>query len=351
MSATLTPHPQDRHLDVTEHEFERRLAARGHEPDEIQALWRELAGDEEVPAGVELGLGPTIAVYVGIVLMVAALVSTLSLYWDTLDPWGVLALAVAALGTSLAVSELLRRRGHRQPAEVLEALAVGFVPLIVYAVSAAAGWWWWFDGDWEYLPNTATAMVIAGLVVAAALFVWRPTPLLLPLIGAGTALLAADLAEVVFGNDATARARFALVLPVGVAWVATGLRLDVDGRRRYAAWAHWVGLAIVSVSTIVLIPKNAAGFALVGVLGAIALFFSAFVRHWSYTIVGALGVLLSVRAGVTLFGSGAPLVLVALAAVLFVVGFRWSRWRDSVRAAVLARLPGRVRALLLRLAP
>jgi hypothetical protein len=349
---TVTAH-QDVHLEVTEQEFERRLVARGHAPDEIHVLWEELVGAEAAPTPrvAALGLGPTIAVYLGVVLMVAALVSLLALYWETLDPWGVLVLAAVSFAGSLVVSEVLRGRGYRQPAEVLETVAVGFVPLVVYAVAEAAGWWWWFDGDLEYLPNALTAMTIATLVVAGALLVLRPTPLLLPVIGAGTALLAVDLAEVVLGNDATESERFAFVLPVGIAWLVAGLRLDVEGERWTAAWVHWVGLLIAGVSTIVLIPKTVPGFALVGVVGAIALFSSAFVRHWSYTVVGALGVFIAVTGGVSMLGSGAPIALVALAVALFVVGFRWARWRESVRAAVLARLPTRARSFLARLAP
>ncbi len=43
--------------------------------------------------------------------------------------------------------------------------------------------------------------------------------------------------------------------------------------------------------------KTVPAFAVIGTLGAIVMFFSAFVRHWSFTIVGAIGVLVAVGGG------------------------------------------------------
>ena len=42
-------------------------------------------------------------------------------------------------------------------------------------------------------------------------------------------------------------------------------------------------------------------------LGAISLFFSAFVRHWSFTVVGAAGVLMATVASFGEFGRLAPI--------------------------------------------
>jgi hypothetical protein len=124
------------HLDLTPQEFERRLAAHGHDSDEIHRLWEELAAldREAVRPGLTLGLGPAIAVYLGLLLVVAACVSLLVVYWNDLGSWGVLALAVAYLTSSLVASEILRRRGIEEPADVLEAVSVGWVGLVTYAV-------------------------------------------------------------------------------------------------------------------------------------------------------------------------------------------------------------------------
>ena len=90
---------------------------------------------------------------------------------------------------------------------------------------------------------------------------------------------------------------------------------------------------------------------MIGVLGALAMFFSAFVRHWSFTLIGAIGVLIAVSAGMQRLGGLAPLGAALLGLVLIFVGLRWSRWREPIRKAVLARLPARARTFVQRLAP
>jgi hypothetical protein len=355
MSAFATPPVRDKsHIDVTSREFERRLAEYGHSPSEIHELWRELVEAEPVtPAGREgaLGLGPTIALYLGVLLMVAALVSLLGIYWETLNPWGVIPLGALYFVAFVVAGEAMRARQYAQPAEVLQTLAVGFVPLVTYGIEEAAGWWPESTDDPEYIWNGLTAMAVATVAVALVMLALRPTPFLLVPLGAGTALLAADLAEVVLGNDASARQCFAFVLPVGVAWIVGGLWLDVVRNRYFATWAHWVGLAITGVSLMVLMPKTVPGFAVIAALGAVAMFFSAFVRHWSFTVVGALGVLVAVWGGLDMLGGAAPIALVGLGIALIVVGLRWSRWREQLRDAVLGWLPETARTFVARLAP
>jgi len=355
MSPTLTVLPGGSpHIDVTFREFERRLAGYGHRPSEIHELWSELVGVEPEPAeGAErsLGLGPMIAVYLGVLFMVAAIGSLLALYWETLDPWGVLLVGVASFAACLVTSELLRRRLYGQPAAVLETVAVGFVPVVVYAIEKAAGYWPDSTEGLDYIFNAVTVMITVGVAVAIVLLLVRPVPLLLVPLAAGTAGLGADLAETIFGNQLSQRERFALLLPVGIAWIAVGLWLDVGRRRDYATWAHWAGLLIGGVSLMILVPKTAPGFAMIGTLGAIAMFFSAFVRHWSFTIVGAAGVLVAVTGGVQMLGNAAPIAAAALGLALVGVGLRWSRWRDAVRSAILERLPSGARRFVSRLAP
>jgi len=171
---------------------------------------------------------------------------------------------------------------------------------------------------------------------------------------AATALLAVDLAQVVFGarmDDLSGRQNVAFVLPFGIAWIATGLWLDLTQRRRFATWAHWCGLVMTSTAVFVLIPKTVPGFTLVAALGVIALFFSAFVRHWSFTVVGAFGVLTATTASMSELGGMAPLIIAIVGIALIFLGLRWSRWRVSIRAAVLAWMPAVARELVQRLAP
>jgi len=343
-------------LDLTPREFERRLAARGHSADEIRHLWDELATMEpDAPAPARLlGLGPVIAVYLGLLLVVAASVSLLVIYWNSLGPWGVLALAVLFLAGYLGASEILRRRDLLQPADVLEAAAVAWVGVATYAVQELVGVWPEGASDLGRIHVGLTTIAVVGLVAALLLFALRPDPLLLVPIAAATGLLAVDLAELVFGkgiDDLSPRQITAFVVPVGLAWIAFGLWLDVTRRRDYATWAHWVGLALTGIAVVAAVPKTVPGFAVIGILGALALFFSAFVRHWSFTVIGALGVLMATMSAMGLLGGIAPLVIAIVGIALIFVGLRWSRWRESIRTSVLARMPASARTFVTRLAP
>jgi hypothetical protein len=285
--------------------------------------------------------------------VVAASVAVLVVYWDELGGWGVLALALAYLAGYLAASESLRPRQLAEPADVLEAVAVAWVGVATYAVQEVAGVWP-AGADGDEIHAGITAIAFAAIAAAVALQAVRPDPLLVVPLGAATTVLAFDLAELVF--DATIdtlgeRERVAFVLPLGLAWIAAGLRLDVARRRDYAEWAHWCGLLMAGAAVVALIPKTVPGFTLLGILGAIALFFSAFVRHWSFTVLGALGVLMATVAALGELGRVAPAVMAVVGVALILVGLRWSRWRESIRTAVLARMPRGARELVERLAP
>jgi hypothetical protein len=351
---TVTESSSGLRLDVTRREFERRLAARGHDAHEIDRLWDALAVDREPPRGRVLGLGPVIAVYVGLLLISMACVSLLVIYWSDLGAWAILAFAVTYLTGYLVASEILRRRRLTQPADVLEAVAVGWAGLATYAVQELAGVWPDGASDSDEVHRGITVIAIVCLATAALLLALRPDALLLVPIAAATVVLAVDVSEVVFGrriDDLDERQLTVLVLPVGVAWIVTGLWLDATRRRGFATWAYWCGLLTTGVAVVSMIPKTVPGFALVGVLGAIALFFSAFVRHWSFTVVGALGLLMATTSAMGELGGFAPVVIALVGIALVVVGLRWSRWRESIRTATLTRMPLGARRLVQRLAP
>jgi hypothetical protein len=351
MAVTGSP-TREPHVDVTLAQFERRLAAHGHDPDEIERLWEELT--EPAPGTREarvLGLGPVIAVYLGLLLVLAASVSVLAIYWHELGAQGILALGVLFLAGSLAASELLRRRRLPQPADVLEAVAVGWVGLVTYAVERLVGLWPAGASDIGHIHVGITTLAVAGLAAALLLMAIRPDPLLIVPLALAVGVLAVDAAELVFGNDSSERLTAVFVLPVGLAWIACGLWLDVTRRRDYATWAHWAGLLTTGFAVIALVPKTVPGFAVIGVLGAISLFFSAFVRHGSFMVVGAAGVLIATTSALGLLGGIAPLLIAVVGLALVVVGLRWSSWRERIRATVLAHMPAAARSFVTRLAP
>ena len=181
-----------------------------------------------------LGFGPVIAVYLGLLLVLAASVSLLVIYWDSLGATGVLALAVVYLTGYLGAAEVLRRRGLTQPADVLEAVAVGWVGLATYAILELSGVWPEGASGLGRVHVGLTTIAVIGLAASLLLLALRPDPLLFVPMAAATGVLAVDLAEAVFGrgiDDLSSRQIGAFVLPVGMAWIAIGLWLDVTRRR------------------------------------------------------------------------------------------------------------------------
>ena len=365
---TTTETPIDRgacsHIDITPEEFERRLVAHGHDAAEVHHLWSELVAmepetpSEAAPQGTTserlLGFGPVIAVYLGLLLVVAASISLLVIYWDSLGATGVMALAVVYLAGSLGAAEVLRRRDLTQPADVLEAVAVGWVGLTTYAILELTSVWPEGASDLGRVHIGLTTIAVVGLAASVILLALRPDPLLFVPMAAATGVLAVDLAELTFGHgidDLSSRQIGAFVLPVGLAWIAVGLWLDVTRRRHYATWAHLVGLILTGIAVVAILPKTVPGFAIIGALGALALFFSAFVRHWSFTVIGALGVVMATMSAMGLLGGIAPLVIAVVGIGLIFVGLRWSRWRESIRTATLARMPRAARNFVTRLSP
>ncbi len=341
-----------RRLECTFGEFERRLA-RGRSEAEIRQLWSELTGSEppEPTRARILGLGPVIALYLGFLLITAACAASIGLYWDDLGAGGVLAVALALIGFYLAAAEVFRGRGLIWPAGALSTVAVGWAGLCAYATLELTGVWPEGASQIEHIHNGLTAITATVLVATLVLLRVRPTPLLFAPAALALGTLSVDLGEVIFSNDLGERGRAAFALPVGLAWVALGFVFDVARRRTEAGFAHGVGLLGAGGSVMVIVPMTVPGYALVGVIGATLLFISAFVRHLSFAVVGAVGVVVAVISSLGLLGRNAPPLMALAGILLIVVGIRWPRWRSGIRAATLARLPPSTQALLTRLAP
>jgi hypothetical protein len=317
----------------------------------VQRLWSELTAQAPAPVPRRLDIGPTIAVTLGSLLVVAAVAAFLGTNWERLDPWGVLATGIVMVVAALAASERLRRAGLDLPAGLLAAIGVGFTAAVYYGVAKASGLWPEGASDLDYLHAGVTGIWLVVLAAAAAAYVMRRYPLLLVPLGGATALLGADIAEVLFGNDASMRQRFAVILVVGVAWIAVGLWLDVRKRRATATWVHWVG-AVISVPALVsTLPATIPGWTVLGLIGALSLLFSAFVGHWSFAAAGAAAVLAALSGALSELGGLAPLIVAAVGLLFLVGGLRWTRWREPLRTATLAHLPPGIRSFVERLAP
>jgi hypothetical protein len=336
---------------MTEDEFRRLLTEAGHTPAEVERLWRELTTQTPARAGRRLDVGPTIAVTLGSLLVVAAVAAFLGTNWERLDPWGVLATGLVMVVAALGASERLRRGGLDLPAGLLAAIGVGFTAVVAYGVEEAAGIWPEGASDPDHIHRGITGLGLVLLVATLLVMVVRPHPLVLVPLGGATALLGADVAEVLFGNDASGRQRFVLVLVVGAAWIAAGLRLDVRKRRTTATWVHWVGVVICVPALTAVLPTTIPGWTALGLIGAVSLLFSAFVGHWSFAVAGAAAVLASLSGALSELGGLAPLIVAGAGLLFLIGGLRWTRWREPLRTATLAHLPSGIRSFVERLAP
>ena len=133
---------------------------------------------------------------------------------------------------------------------MLEAVAVAWVGLATYAVQDLAGLWPDGASDSGQIHSGLTTIAVVGIAAALVLLGSAPTrcsscrsppaphssPSTWPSSSSATKI-----------DDLSPRQTVSFLLPLGLAWIATGLWLDVTRRRSYATWAHWVGLVVTGI--------------------------------------------------------------------------------------------------------
>lgn len=187
--------------------------------------------------------------YLGGLTAIGAMTLFVTLGWERLGGWGLLATALAYAGAGVALTEYFLRRGNALiPAGLTAAFAVALTPLAVYGAQVALGAW--PEGrvyreyhtliDWRWL------MMELATLACGAVMLWRyRLPFLVMPLAVTLWYLSMDLTPFLYGDAAASwEQRQWVSLWVGLAMIA--LAVAVDLRRRpegdHAFWLHLFGV-------------------------------------------------------------------------------------------------------------
>lgn len=219
------------------------------------ATTAEMAASRDTPRFTWI----TIAYYLGALTVAFAFGWFLVDRWRDLGPTGILAVTSIYALLFVVTGEYLRRQGYRVAGALVTALAVGMVPLIVWAIQKNLGLW----PDAALRPSgpfdsvgmsgasrreTMNAVVIGLATVAAAVFAFRRLRFgfLLAPAAIALALLPRMLIELAIGETLGRNAEAWVFVATGAGLLAGAFAIDRrDGERAdFAYWPYLVGVVV-----------------------------------------------------------------------------------------------------------
>lgn len=290
--------------------------------------------------------------YGGGLLVLLAFGAFLGILWQDLSIGGRIATtALSLVFFATASSALLRTERTRLPGELLQLVAIGAVPPLLFALLDGAGWWpedpgygigvdrdaYEHDLAWARMALTAGA-----LAAAAAAFALSRSPFALAAALVATATLAIDASIQVD----TTRTEYvwdapqAVVLAVlGVAYIGAGVALRGRGRS-YSIWCYAGGIAALAagLGSQAFQYESATGWGLLWLTASLAvLAMSIILQERLFAIAGLAGVFVYLfRLVFEVFEDAlAPLAFVLLGLALVATGVLYQRYVEPY----LARKP------------
>jgi hypothetical protein len=274
--------------------------------------------------------GATRLMYLGGVVALAAVTVLIGEGWRSGGP------LLGAFGASLVmtalfgVAEVLHRRGWKLPAGLAATVAIGLVPLVVFAFTQALGYkassgFGEYHNFYAWISSQWTLMEIATIAVTGiALYRFRLPLLLLPAMVCSW-FFSMDAASLIFGHDVTNNERLSLYVVVAAAMLGGGFALDHLGHRGHATWLHLGGLLTIgsvacfagSFTWWALAALGVAGLS-VGVVTGRNMYF-VFGGIWTFSVAS--------RLAFDTFGGNIafPLTLLAGGAILVAAGMKLAR--------------------------
>lgn len=323
------------------------------EPAQADRLWAFLSQRLPEAPGFR---GTHVLYYLGGMVAIGAMTLFMTLSWERLGGWGLLAVSAgyAVLGI-VATNHLLYRRQLALPAGIAATFVLVLAPLAVYGLQEALGWrphhWAYRDYhywiDWNWLE-----MELATLAAGAVMLYRYRLPFLVMPVAVTLWYMSMDLVPFLSGKDNYDWELGKIVsLWFGLATTLLAFWVDVrSGRRKdFAFWLYlfgvmtfWCGLsamrsdselskflyccinlAMIGVGT-VLVRRV---FAVFGALGV-----AAYLEHLSYTVFRDS----------LLF----PVALSAIGFGIVWLGIIWQRHEQRVGLALRAHLPAPLRRML-----
>ena len=371
----MTPTPTPRTLTIARPDLEAAAAAGVIAPPAAEALWQFLAArpSTAMPVGAASGLVPgprfgftNVLYYFGGLLAIGAATLFMTLGFQQLGPWALVAICLAYGAGCVLAARALDRRGLEVPAGILATLAVCLVPLATWAAQHGLGLWpesgldryaqYHTHIDWRWITLEFATLAAAAvalqrlrypfLMMPVAITLWYMSMDLARLVVAPTEALAWT-----FYRDFSMF--FGLAMTLLAFWIdARSRRVDASApgsRRDYAFWLYWLGMLTFWGA---LSARPAAGElakALYALLNLGFVFLGVLLARRVFTLCGGLGVAAylghlswKVFADSLLF----PLVLTAIGLALVAAGVWWNKHEAAVHAALWRRVPPALRGWL-----
>lgn len=312
------------------------LAAAFDEPlgsERLERAWSHLVASSAVSAseGSNRVTVQSVAWYAGGTISLLAMSVFLGTGWASYGPRVGLGLALLYLLVFIGVAEVLRARHHAVPAGILATVAVGLVPLVVFAFEEAFDLWptrayGEYSDFYSYISSSWAALELA--TVLAAVLAWRRhrvSFLLAPLALAGW-FMSMDLADAMGGE----LGRSVVASLVAALFVALGVVLDRHRRteenyRAEAFWLHLAGLLSVSYAVTVWDWSTGLVMGVLGALGVLALAAAVTLRRRLHLVFGGVWLFTATSyLAFDVFGDSLlfPLALAALGVGVVLLGIR-----------------------------
>jgi hypothetical protein len=206
----------------------------------------------------------------------------------------VLLSALAWIAVYLLVASLLRKRGWWIPGGLAVAVAVGLVPIVVYAFEVLVGVWPQ-DVPVEGAGPRGGLLAIALVTALAGLAAFALLRFPFLLFVTAFAVLISTQDTVFLGRDAANERAWAFI-GTGGALVLVGLLVDRAGLRSDAFWAHVVGFLGLTIGLLYFVfsgsvvgESNEGAWTAILLLGAFILLVAPLIERATWAAYGVLG--------------------------------------------------------------
>lgn len=314
-------------------------------PGQDQALLAFLRCQPTPQASFQLA---HVAFYFGALLIMGAMGWLLSKAWMRVGDSALLLIALAYIAALTLGGLALQRRGQTIAGGVLAAVAVGIVPLAVFALERMTGLWplgdsqaayhnyyTYVQGGWLLME---AATVLAGLLMLRLI----PFPFIVMPIALALWFMSMDLSEWVHGNQFNWEQRQQVSLWFGLGLLLVFLGIDGRTRQDMAFWGYLAGLLAFWGGLTSMQSSSEFGKALYCLINLGLMASAILLRRAMFMVFGAVGVAAylgylsyDVFADSLLF----PVVLSLIGLGVIGLGLLYQKHRDRLSNRLRAALP------------
>ncbi|MDZ5605005.1 DUF2157 domain-containing protein [Pseudomonas sp. RP23018S] len=214
-------------------------------PGQDHALLAFLRAHPSARPGFQLA---NVAFYFGALLIMGAMGWLLTVAWMSIGDGALLAISLAYVVSLTLLALNMQRRSQPVAAGVLAAVAVGIVPLAVFAVQRITGFWPFGDGtpDFQHYYRYVQGqwLLMEGATVIAGLLMLRvvPFPFIVMPMALALWFMSMDISQYLYGSDLSWAQRHEVSLWFGLALLLVAVVVDGRTRKDYAGWGYLGGL-------------------------------------------------------------------------------------------------------------